>query len=354
MTDSGNIWGSYDPAASIASSVAAKKEEGEADTAAIPSRVSPSKGWNFNAATPRILLPKYESIDHIKELSCGCNCIECKTTYKAYWDEKSLSNEYRKALAIERDAVMEATNAVKVVEKEYEEIIHNLRQTITVDKQRIVELQLQLEKEKQRHLEDKYERDLQYETMKLTNAEGKKTMQQLLAIQDDYFILKKEYTDVKSTSNTLKTAKDRAFFQLKDYEQCLSTLETANGSLRTRCNETEIELAKANRKIDALKERLYNLQEDNKNISSRLNSNINVVSKHRSIPNNRMKYMSRDSMSLTSGYTMTPLGADTNPSVQTPYLGSFNHSVSTTATSTASTMTSKLGTISMLRARYSK
>lgn len=222
--------------------------------------------WGFKTKVLNIELPKYD-VATLMALNCGCECIECRKNFTAYWEEKAMTQELQVCLEQEKAATKEILEEVGLMEKELQEQIKELKISLEVERERSRKTEEELTRERKLRMDDVYRRERQDEETKAVRLEQKKTEEHLLAFQEEVEATRKDNAAFKRANESLTVTKERLLRQMQEYEGMLSTLERSNGDMRTKLYELDIENAKLKGKNERLKFELEKTSEQLKSFT---------------------------------------------------------------------------------------
>ncbi len=244
------------------------------------------------------LIP-YNAEVNVKKLSCcGSECLECRRNYCGYWTEKALVTDLKASLKAEQDSIQgnnlctilfialyllvgffQATiQEIKIMEKEYENKINEINEKLTIETNKNITLTNNLEYERKLRLEETYKHEVIIEEGRMVQGEKKELINKLYSFQDELIQLRNDAGKLKTSNNVITQAKDTALYQLREYENGIFQVEKANALLRTRLSDLDVENAKLKRQVESLKEKNYQLNQQNISLSHGLGKGNSVKS----------------------------------------------------------------------------
>jgi len=223
--------------------------------------------WGFKTKIQHIELPKYD-VESLLVLNCGCECLDCRKTFTAYWEEKAVTQEMQISLEQEKIATKEILDEVGLLEKDLLSQIKELKMSLEAERGRCRRLEEDITTERKLRMDDVYRRERQDEETKAVRIEHRKTENHLISFQEEVDVSRKEISALKRANESLSTTKERLLRQMHEYESMLATLERSNGDLRTKAYRLDIENAKLKGKNERLKLELEKSSEHLKSITT--------------------------------------------------------------------------------------
>jgi chromosome segregation ATPase len=267
------------------------------------------KSWNMKATLPHVEYPTF-NIDNLKELSCGCSCLECRTNYMSYWEQKSLVQELKGKNFGLNKSFSELQSAKANSEFELKEQIGTATESIQNEINKNLKFQEDIDKERGLRLQDKYRVEMVQADNQLLREEKKIVENKLLQVGEDYISIQRQLTALSNTYSTSLMATERLKSQLESYEQQILQLESTNGNLRSKYYSIDMEANKLKQKnenmksqVTAMKDIAKSIPEFNKkkksiNKDTRDNTEVKYVSQSNS-NNNKKKAVSHKLAPLT-------------------------------------------------------
>ena len=164
------------------------------------------------------------------------------------------------------------------MEKEYENKINEINEKLTIEINKNISLTNSLEYERKLRLEETYKHEVIIEEGRMVQGEKKELINKLYSFQDELIQLRNDAGKLKTSNTVITQAKDTALYQLREYENGIFQVEKANALLRTKLSELDVENAKLKRQVDALKEKNYQLNQQNISLSHGLGRGHSVKS----------------------------------------------------------------------------
>lgn len=229
----------------------------------VPSPTKSVVKWKFGKPVfPLIIVKRRPMKDGEKliELHCGCKCEECIQNYKAYWTEKTYSEEIKAAMNAEKEVRKEVFAEIKNMERNHEKQLQDLRASLEVCDDKRRQLSESLEFERTLRSEEMYRREVQNQETSALLDERIKLESQLLQRDEENIRLRNESEILKESARAALALKDKALMKLREFEVQANRMDRDNSECRVRLHAAEIELSKLRFKNDALKEKLNSVR----------------------------------------------------------------------------------------------
>lgn len=263
------------------------------------------KSWNMKAALPHVEYPTF-NIDNLKELSCGCSCLDCRNNYISYWEQKSLVQELKGKNFGLNKLFTELQSAKAKSEIELKEQIGLAKESIQNEIDKNLKFQEDIDKERGLRLQDKYRVEMVQADNQLLREEKKIVENKLIQIDEDYINLQRQLTALSNTYSTSLMATERLKSQLKSYEQQILQLESTNGNLRSKYYSSDMESAKLKQKNEIMKSQVMAMKDIAKSIPE-FNKKKKSINKD-DRDNNEVKYVNQSNSKKKSiSYKLAPL-----------------------------------------------
>jgi len=164
------------------------------------------------------------------------------------------------------------------MEKEFENKINEINEKLMIETNKNIALTNSLEYERKLRLEETYKHEVIIEEGRMIEGEKKELINKLYSFQDELVQLRNDSGKLKTSNIEITQAKDTALYQLREYENGIFQVEKANTLLRTRLSDLDVENAKLKRQVEALKEKNYQLNQQNISLSHGLGKGNSVKS----------------------------------------------------------------------------
>ena len=197
-----------------------------------------SKKWNMKAKLSHVLdVPNFENFE-VSTLSCGCNCEDCKSTYKAYWMKKLECEDWDQRYQSETLAIKNVVGEVSAMETAHKRVMKELKNELLEEKKKYSSLHESLEKERQLRIEDVYKAQQQLAGVQEVHEENSKLKSSVFNLQEEYNRLVLENNKMKDIATESSRVNEKLLRQIERYEFEIQQLELANASLRKNLFDT--------------------------------------------------------------------------------------------------------------------
>ena len=200
------------------------------------------KKWKMKAKLPFIRsedVPDFGDFE-ITNLSCGCSCEDCKSTYKAFWAKKLACEDLEKRLQSECLAMKSVIHQVAEMESLHKAAIKELKNELALEKSKTAVIQQSLEAERQLRIEDIYKAQQQVDGVKEVYEENSKLQAIIESLNEKNRFLNNENKSFKTMSVDSTRVNERLLQQIRKYELEIQHLESSNDSLRVALYDSNV------------------------------------------------------------------------------------------------------------------